>query len=204
MIYHTMCFWKVSPPDIASPTLLHFTDSESFIKNQWTLHPYGETWYPKVNTWHHEDNILKLQQAEAYIWPINCKLAFVPSHQDKDTAYKDLSPEAKLNKQCGELCNVKLIELRKNNRRTKQILFPAAQVYLESNQTIHNWQEQKILKRCYQVESSKYNTWENITVHQWCTTTSTRNTTYKQGNKTPKYLDIQKISDTVCYQQTTA
>jgi hypothetical protein len=147
MIYHTMVFWKVAPPMEEEPTFIHFSDSESFIKRQRTLHSYGETWYPTVHTWPHADVLMQLREAESDIWPIQCKLNFVPSHQDKNTNVEDLSPEAQLNKKCDDLCNEKLEELEKKNRRQATTLLPAGRVYLECNGTIHNGNEQHILRQ---------------------------------------------------------
>jgi hypothetical protein len=146
MIYHTMIYWKVAPSVEDSPVFLHYSDSESFIKKQRTLHSYGETWYPTVHTWHHADVLLQLREAEGDIWPIQCKLQFVPSHQDKNTTAANLSPEAKLNQQCDDLCNEKLEELEKKNRKQSTTLLPAGRVYLECNGEIVNGREQHHLK----------------------------------------------------------
>ena len=67
MLYHTMVFWKVAPSVIEEPIFVHYSDSESFIKKQRTLHSYGETWYPTVHTWPHADVLLQLREAESDI-----------------------------------------------------------------------------------------------------------------------------------------
>ena len=146
MIYHTMIFWKVAPSSLEEPVFLHYSDSESFIKKQRTLHAYGDTWYPAVHTWPHADVLLQLREAEADIWLIQCKLSFVPSHQDKNTPVEKLSPEAQLNQQCDDLCNEKLEELEKKNKRQATTLLPAGRVYLEHKGSISNRKQQQTLK----------------------------------------------------------
>ena len=89
---------------------------------------------------------MQLLEAESDIWPIQCKLNFVPSHQDNDKDFEQLSPEAQLNSTCDDLCNEKLEELEKANRRPATTLLPAGRVYLERNGTIHTGREQSTLK----------------------------------------------------------